>query len=207
VPAATQGAQPQKPTAEGRDANGKFVKGNREGCGNPFARQVAHARQTILDCVTPEELKAVTLALLEKAKQGDVPAARVIFEYTIGKPSKAVDPDRLNQEEFRYFKDTARYLAETARMLEVPHAELSLDILRSTRVGFGKEARKYMVPRLLGQVPGYEMPTRSPLEALDKRAPSATAANGKLEACANGGSPSAAGSNGQSTGKSARATE
>ena len=38
--------------------------------------------------------------LVEMAKEGDVAAARLVLSYTVGKPTEAVDPDRLDVEEF-----------------------------------------------------------------------------------------------------------
>ena len=109
--------QPQKKTDEkpdGRDAEGKFAKGNRGGPGNPFARQTARLRQAALDAVSPEQMSEVFQALHRNAVNGDVAAAKLLLSYTIGKPTAAENPDTLDQQEFRIM------VANTAESAEGP---------------------------------------------------------------------------------------
>jgi hypothetical protein len=80
-----------------RDANGRFGKGNAGGPGNPFARQTARLRQALVDAVTPDDMRAIAGGLKTKAVQGDVPAAKLLFSYCIGKE----DPDTLDRHELR----------------------------------------------------------------------------------------------------------
>ena len=77
----------------GRDAGGRFAKGNPGGPGNPFARRVARLRSLLLDAVSDDDLRAVVAKMVEKAKAGDVAAAREVLTRTIGKPTDAIDPD------------------------------------------------------------------------------------------------------------------
>jgi hypothetical protein len=87
------------PAANGRDSHGRFANGNAGGPGNPHARQVATLRRTLLQLVTEEEITAIAQALLAQAKRGNVAAAKLLFAYTLGQPSPAVDPDRLPEHE------------------------------------------------------------------------------------------------------------
>src|SRR5437868_10522117 len=91
--------------ATGHEANGRWAKGNRGGPGNPFARQVAALRKVILDRLTQEDLLAITEALLAKAKEGSVGAAKLLLAYAIGKPASAPDPDKLDGQELKHFKE------------------------------------------------------------------------------------------------------
>src|SRR5205807_2377194 len=93
------------PTNNGHEANGRWAKGNQGGPGNPFARRVAALRKVILDRLTQEDLLAITEALLAKAKEGSVGAAKLLLAYAIGKPASAPDPDRLDGAELKHFKD------------------------------------------------------------------------------------------------------
>jgi hypothetical protein len=43
----------------------------------------------------------VCRALLERAKEGDVAAAKLTLGYLVGKPEKPVDPDTLDEHEWR----------------------------------------------------------------------------------------------------------
>ena len=91
--------------ADGHDAKGRFTRGNPGGPGNPYARQVAALRKVILNRLTEEDLLAITEALLAKAKEGSVGAAKLLLAYGIGKPASAPDPDRLDGQELKHFKD------------------------------------------------------------------------------------------------------
>ena len=77
-------------------SNGQFAKGNAGGPGNPYARRVARLRGLLLDAVTDDDLKAIVAAMVEKAKAGDLAAAREVLTRTIGKADNAPDPDRLD---------------------------------------------------------------------------------------------------------------
>jgi len=80
---------PNAPTPNGpngRRVDGRFAKGNPGGPGNPNARRVARLREAMLKAATPEKLKKVLNRLIEKAIEGDVAAAKEVFERTVGKP-------------------------------------------------------------------------------------------------------------------------
>ena len=70
----------------GKDAAGRFASGNRFGRGNPHAKAMADARAAIYEAVSEKDLAGVFKALVAKAKEGDVPAARLVVEYRAGKP-------------------------------------------------------------------------------------------------------------------------
>ena len=91
----------------GHEANGRFAKGNADGPGNPFGRRVAELRQVILDALTDAELIAVTRSMIERAKKGDVAAARLLLQYSLGKPAAAVQPDRIDIDEFELRRDSS----------------------------------------------------------------------------------------------------
>src|SRR5204863_1862870 len=79
---------------------------------NPYARQVAALRKVIINRLTAEDLLAITEALLAKAKQGSVGAAKLLLAYGIGKPAPAPDPDRLDGQELKHFKDQVEVVNE-----------------------------------------------------------------------------------------------
>ena len=96
------GAEPSR--TSGRAANGRFAKGNPGGPGNPFARQVAAFRQEFMAATTKEDIAAIARAMIEKAKDGDCAAARIVLQYTLGKPAATVDPDRLDEMEWEQWQ-------------------------------------------------------------------------------------------------------
>jgi hypothetical protein len=97
---------PPRPEA-GRGPNGRFAKGNAGGPGNPFARKVAAFRQEFMAAVSKEDLAVIVRSLIDKAKQGDVAAARIVLQYTLGKPAATVDPDRLDEMEWQQWQREA----------------------------------------------------------------------------------------------------
>jgi hypothetical protein len=82
-----------------RDAAGRFNKGNPGGPGNPFARFSAQMRKAFAEEASPDDFREVARALIDKAKEGDVAAAKLVLSYTLGKPLAGVDPDRLDEQE------------------------------------------------------------------------------------------------------------
>jgi hypothetical protein len=87
----TNPTNPQPAPADGRDASGRFAKGNPGGPGNPYPRRVAAFRQALLNCVTEEDIVAIAKAVIEEAKSGNIPAAKLIFHYVLGKPGDPVE--------------------------------------------------------------------------------------------------------------------
>jgi len=89
----TNAVNPPQAPSEGRDAGGRFAKGNAGGPGNPYPRRVAALRRALLDCVTEDDIKAIAKAVIEEAKDGNIAAAKIIFQYTLGKPDFAINMD------------------------------------------------------------------------------------------------------------------
>jgi hypothetical protein len=86
---------------DGRDGRGRFVKGNSEGRGNPFARRVAGMREAMLGAVSEADVQEICKKLVEKAREGDVAAAKLVLVYVVGHPRPAEEPDRMDEQEWR----------------------------------------------------------------------------------------------------------
>jgi len=69
-----------------RDAQGRFVPGNRGGPGNPFAGRVTELRTAALEAVPADRIHRIFDALAQKAEGGDVRAAKVVLAYALGRP-------------------------------------------------------------------------------------------------------------------------
>jgi hypothetical protein len=83
---------PIGPTTIGRDAGGRFAVGNSGGPGaiaHERTKRARALRQALHDAVTPEDMAAVARALIDKAKAGDVAAARELLDRIIGRPLPA----------------------------------------------------------------------------------------------------------------------
>jgi hypothetical protein len=86
----TLGVTPSGPTPNGaiggRDARGRFAKGNSGGPGNPHVRRVSELRAGLVRAAKPRDLRDVVRALLKAAKTGDVQAARELLSRLLGPP-------------------------------------------------------------------------------------------------------------------------
>jgi hypothetical protein len=96
---ADPGAKP--PAAPGRDAQGRFAPGNAGGPGNPFARQVAALRAALVRTVTEQDIEQIAQDLVVQAKAGNLAATKLLFQYVLGKPAEAVNPDTLDVQEWQ----------------------------------------------------------------------------------------------------------
>jgi hypothetical protein len=101
----------------GRDARGRFIPGNKGGPGNPFARKVAELRKTLVNFVTEDDMKHIAFVLKMKAEAGDIDAMKLLCQYVIGKPTEAVDPDRLDMDEWQKLQETARPAEEMTTVM------------------------------------------------------------------------------------------
>ena len=79
---------PKSNGANGRDNNGRFVRGNPGGPGNPHARRVGKLRNALIRSVSDADVKEIIAKLVEAAKAGDIQAAREVLDRTIGKATQ-----------------------------------------------------------------------------------------------------------------------
>ena len=111
--------RPSPNGANGRDASGRFTKGNPGGPGSPFARRVSRLRSLIVQELTDDDLQAIVRRLVADAREGDLSAAKLLLTYAVGKPTEPVcEPDRIEAHE----RDTATAMlyAEQRRQLAEP---------------------------------------------------------------------------------------
>lgn len=66
-----------------------FEKGNTYGRGNPLAKRQAQYRAAFAEAVTDDDMETLARAMLMAACEGDTQAARIVLEYTAGKPLAA----------------------------------------------------------------------------------------------------------------------
>jgi len=191
-----------------RDANGRFAIGNDGGPGNPFARQTAALHSAFLQRATPEDMKAIADKLIEQAKAGNVVAAKLVLQYTIGKPAPAVQPDKLDAEEWEHTKTTAWKPLRELQMGMGPGLEFPLMMARTSRPGFTRDQARMFYEAMQEGKTATPPPPRvvdpraaewmaQELEKLQRAKQAQTAGNERQQPSANGkksaGSPSANG--------------
>jgi hypothetical protein len=97
-------ASSQAANDSGRNAQGRFAKGNLGGPGNPFARKVAALQAALIGSVTEEDMRSIAEQLVVSARMGDLGAVKLLFQYVLGKPAAAVDPDTLDLQELELYR-------------------------------------------------------------------------------------------------------
>jgi hypothetical protein len=149
----------------GRDAAGRFTKGNPGGPGNPFARRTAAMRKALCDAVSEEDLRQIAEALKRKAKEGDVAAARLVLSYVVGRPEATVDPDTLDEQELRQYLGQPDLAAAMPGVLQTLDPETCCIVVRTARPGLVEAMREQMATAMVaGQVPGTGEQICPPLE-------------------------------------------
>jgi hypothetical protein len=116
--------------ANGRDRRGRFAKGNAGGPGNPFTRRAAGFRKALCEMVTEDDIRALGSQLLVAGLAGDVAAIKLLFAYTIGRPTDAVDPDTLDVQELELYQRRTTPPGELQPLLHGMSAELVCELLR-----------------------------------------------------------------------------
>jgi hypothetical protein len=99
----------------GRDGKGRFKARNPGGPGNPFARQVAQLRSALIQRVTMEDMGVIADDLILKARNGNLAAIKLLFQYVIGKPTDAVNPDTIDIEEYKQIYQPQKEIWTTSR--------------------------------------------------------------------------------------------
>jgi hypothetical protein len=117
---------------ETRDESGRFMKGNRGGPGNPFARKAAALRAALLNIVTEQDIMEIACRLVMDAKNGDKAATKLLFQYVIGKPQPALNPDTLDVDEFKNIQAEAECGEAMPRVMEQPSLPFWLEALKIT---------------------------------------------------------------------------
>jgi hypothetical protein len=118
---------PQDNTA-GRDHNGKFTKGNPGGPGNPFAGQVARLKKMLLERITDEDIDAIADKLIELAKEGSLPAIKLLLAYALGKPGQTFQPHPVQALLPDQFLPEADGNSESHRGATTPVPDLAPDL-------------------------------------------------------------------------------
>jgi hypothetical protein len=97
-------AAPAKSASDQRDPRGRFTEGNAGGPGNPHARHCARMLEMFRNSITDDEMFALCRVLFERAITGDMSALKMIWQYKLGKPLPAPNPDMIDRDEWDHFQ-------------------------------------------------------------------------------------------------------
>jgi hypothetical protein len=88
---------------------------------------LALLRATISD----EDMLAIIHKLIEKARAGDVSAAKLLMSYNLGKPAAAPNPDEIDRDEWEHYQRDTIHLQEVQQVLGSLPARVGNDIART----------------------------------------------------------------------------
>jgi hypothetical protein len=80
--------------SSGRDERGLFKPGNTisKGVGgNPNTKRMAELKQALIACGTVEDVQKLYTALLTAALAGDTPAAKLLLDHLVGRPTQPIE--------------------------------------------------------------------------------------------------------------------
>ncbi|CAN5573851.1 hypothetical protein BH10PLA2_BH10PLA2_25120 [soil metagenome] len=105
------------PAGDKRGAQGYFAKGNSGGPGNPHARQCARMLEMFRNAITDEEMYFLSRILFERASTGDMSALKMVWQYKMGKPLPAPNPDSIDRDEWDHFQKDGTTIDEMKQAL------------------------------------------------------------------------------------------
>jgi hypothetical protein len=91
--------------------------------------------------ISDEEMVAIIRALVAKAVDGDVSAAKLIMSYKLGKPLPAPNPDEMDRDEWDHYQRDTINLEEVQQVLGSLPSSLGNDLAR-TALPVMTQARK-----------------------------------------------------------------
>jgi hypothetical protein len=92
---------------EQRVPDGRNARAGAGAPGNPYARRVAELRWALVEGVTPDDMRDIAVAMTLRAQGGNVQAAKLLLQYTLGKPVEQPHPDRIDRDEIEAFRANA----------------------------------------------------------------------------------------------------
>lgn len=84
------GHEPDSNGKNGRGGNGRFLKGNTGGPGNPQLQRLGEWQGAFREAITVDDMKTIALQLVAAAKSGEPWAVKEFLDRTLGKAPQPV---------------------------------------------------------------------------------------------------------------------
>jgi hypothetical protein len=135
------------------DDQGHFLKGNAGGPGNPHARHCARMLEMFRNSITDEEMFALCRVLFARASSGDMAALKMIWQYKLGKPLPAPNPDAVDRDEWDHFQKDAMSLDEMKRVLTQYPTRLGNAIVSAALPSIVHKVSRDLAAQLIDSLP------------------------------------------------------
>jgi hypothetical protein len=108
---------------------------------------VAQLRAALVNSVTADDMQQIAEQLRSQARSGNLAAIKLLFQYVLGKPAPAVNPDTLDVEEWNQVYRPIRQAAEEApETLMSPSIEALCGMVRIMQPAVEKELSDIFAP-------------------------------------------------------------
>src|SRR6267154_513779 len=141
------------PTNNGHTPDGRFAKDNPGGPGNPHARHCARMLALLRASISDEEMVAFIRKLVEKARAGDVSAAKLLMSYKLGKPAPNPNPDQIDRDEWEHYQRDTINLQEVQQVLGALPARVGNDIARTALPVMTQARQEALASQLVANLP------------------------------------------------------
>jgi hypothetical protein len=165
--------------------------GNAGGPGNPHARHCARMLEMFRNSITDEEMYALCRVLFERASGGDMGALKMVWQYKLGKPLQAPNPDMIDRDEWDHFQKDAMTLEEMKQVLGQLPSRIGNAIVSAALPSIASTISHTLAQQLLQGLPAEYLGNQSTGPANNEPNPTA-GSNGFLPAEPAGESPSPA---------------
>jgi hypothetical protein len=118
----------------------------------------------MLECVSEDDLDDIVKTLKDRAKAGDMTAAKLLLSYCVGRPTVAVDPDSLDTQEVRHFQEQAFTLAEVQEVRNAIPAEVACWMMGTGVEAVTRNVAKQLTEQFTERFPGNPLPAPNPVQ-------------------------------------------
>jgi hypothetical protein len=160
-----------------RTPDGRFAKNNPGGPGNPHARHCARMLALLRASISDDDMVAIIRKLVEKARAGDVSAAKLLMSYQLGKPAPAPNPDEIDRDEWEHYQRDTINLEEVQQVLGSLPARVGNDIARTALPLMTQQRQEALASQLVQHLPSSRKVTAKTEVATEMEQPSAPIPN------------------------------
>src|SRR5258708_2913632 len=103
---------------------------------------------------------AIIRMLVEKARAGDVSAAKLLLSYKLGKPAPAPNPDQIDRDEWEHYQKDAINLEQVQLVLGSLPSKVGNDIARTVLPIMTDARKEALAGQLVKNLPAAKKPTK-----------------------------------------------
>jgi hypothetical protein len=117
------------------------------------------------NAISDEEMYLLTRVLLERASAGDMSAMKMIWQYKLGKPLQAPNPDAIDRDEWNHFQKDAMTLDEMKKVLNQLPSRIGNAIVSAALPNIAETVSQNLAAQLFQSLPAdyFAQPATEPV--------------------------------------------